>query len=178
MNLTKNRDRTFYNPNQNEAMNLTYETPTDDQPIKVTYGPDFFSSYHAIPGLEFSHSLNLAYNGSDQSTQLPSAAAAACKHMGSTLRLSELGNEPDFYSGYPSYTRPPNWTMAEYIREWNWKSGVVAKAMKEECPGINVGFAAPSLIWSNWSGRAPWDPQDVFRKGLDTRFIHEISMHK
>lgn len=59
------RDRAFYIPNQQSAINLTYETPNDDQPIKVTYGPDFFSSYHAIPGLEFTHGLNLAYNGSD-----------------------------------------------------------------------------------------------------------------
>ncbi|EYE96476.1 glycosyl hydrolase family 79 C-terminal domain-containing protein [Aspergillus ruber CBS 135680] len=143
------QDRAFYNPNQNAAINLTYETPTDDQPIKVTYGPDFFQSYHAIPGLEFSYGLNLAYNGSDQSTQLSSAAAAACKNMGSALSLSELGNEPDFYPGYPSYNRPPNWTMTEYIREWNWKTGVVTKAMEKECPGVNVRFVAPSFIWSN-----------------------------
>lgn len=98
--------------------------------------------------------------------------------MGSTLRLSELGNEPDFYPGYPSYNRPPNWTMTEYIREWNWKSGVVARAMGEKCPGGDVGFVAPSFIWSNWSGRAPWDPQDVFAIELDTRYMQEIAMHK
>lgn len=98
--------------------------------------------------------------------------------MSPSFFLSELGNEPDFYPTFPNYCRPPNYTMAEYVREWNWKSDVLARAMEESCPGVNVGFVAPTFIWTNFSGRTPWNVGRAFDLGLQKESIREIALHK
>ena len=144
----------------------------------MTYGPEYFDSYRALQGMEFSHGFNLAYNESDQKIRLESTAIATCKNMGSSLLLSELGNEADFYPVFPNYCRPPDWNMTQYVHEWNWKSGVMAKAMEENCPGLSVGFIAPTFIWTNFSGLPPWNAAEAFKLGLDTTYIREIALHK
>lgn len=173
------RDRSLYEPSQKEVINSTYAKPGDDQPIKVTYGPGFFDAYHNLDGVEFSYGFNLAYNGSDKASRLASTAAAACKKLGpSSLRLSELGNEPDFYTGLPNWARPPDWNMSQYVENWNTQARVAANAMKENCPGQDVGFISPSFIWTNFTGAPPWNPAEAFALGLDTSLIKEIAGHK
>lgn len=95
----------------------------------------------------------------------------------STLQLSELGNEPDFFGTMPNYARPPSWNMSDYVQEWNRKSRVLANAMKANCPIQDVGFIAPSFIWTNFTGLPPWDFQDVLKLGLDMTMVKEIALH-
>ena len=128
--------------------------------------------------MEFSHGFNLAYNESDQVSRLESTAIVSCKNMGSSLLLSEIGNEPDFYPVFPNYCWPPDWNMTQYVQEWNWKSNLMAKAMEENCLGISVGFIAPTFIWTNFSGLPPWNAAEAFKLGLDTTYIKGIALHK
>lgn len=95
----------------------------------------------------------------------------------STLQLSEIGNEPDFYPTKPSFARPPNWTKSEYVQEWNRKSRILANAMKANCPAQDVGFIAPTFIWTNFTGLPPWNLGEVLKLGLDTTMIKEIAVH-
>lgn len=95
----------------------------------------------------------------------------------STLQLVELGNEPDFYFTKPNYAQPPNYNISEYVQEWNRKSRVLVNAIKANCPAQEVGFIAPTFIWTNFTGLPPWDPVDALKLGLDTTMFKEIALH-
>lgn len=95
----------------------------------------------------------------------------------STLQLSELGNEPDFFPTMPNYARPPNWNIPDYVQEWNRKSRLLANAMKSECPTQDVGLIAPTFIWTNFTGLPPWSFTDALKLGFDTSLVKEIALH-
>ncbi|KAI9924234.1 hypothetical protein MW887_007184 [Aspergillus wentii] len=172
------QDKSLFDPDQAEAIKLYFDKPGDDQPSRATYGPAFFESYQTWEGVKFIHGFNFNYNGSDATEQLQSVSSAACTAMGQRLFLSELGNEIDFAPGWPNFYRSPNWTMADYVKEWNWKTDVMAKSIKESCPDVTTDFIAPSFIWTNLTGRAPWNPADAFKLGLgDNGLVSEIGVH-
>ena len=68
--------------------------------------------------------------------------------------------------------------MSQYVENWNTQARVAANAMKENCPGQDVGFISPSFIWTNFTGAPPWNPAEAFALGLDTSLIKEIAGHK
>lgn len=133
------RDHATYFPYQEENIHLVYENPSDDQPKQINYGPGFFESYHTLGDVKYIHGLNL---NQTEPTQLETAATQACKSIGSKLHLLELGNE---FNVAPIMYRPSNYSIGDYVREWNAKSESVRRTVQKAC-GNFPGLMAPSFI--------------------------------
>lgn len=164
---------------------MIFENPGDDQPKKLTYGPAFFQSYHTLGDVQYIHGLNFVQN--DSVAQLEAATTAACKSIGESLDLLELGNEPNV--DLISDNMPLTYTIDDHIADWNWKSGVVASAVNETCPGRTANFMAPSfmLFSSNIAELLPfddeafppgWSLEGLFDGGYDTTLVKQLSIHK
>ena len=151
-----------------------YETPGYDQPVQVNYGPSFFGSYDTLRPIQFLHGLN--QNQKRSIRQLQDAAVKACTSIGSKLHLFELGNEWNFA---PGKYRSGNYSMLDYVKEWNHKSTIVKTAVEKACPGPFPGFMAPSLVLVDFIDTHGWTADKVFDLGYDEKNLtKELSFHK
>lgn len=163
----------MYYPDQEENIQLVFEHKGDDQPVEVKYGPTFFESYHTLGPLNFIHGLNLNQNRSIQ--QLEESATAACSSIGPQLHLLELGNEWNFA---PAKYRPANYSEADYVHEWNHKSGLVKDAVQKACPGLFNGFMAPTFILLDFL-HPTWTAEELYPLGYDPQNLTtELGFHK
>lgn len=152
---------------------MIFENPNDDQPETINYGPGFFESYHTLGNVRFFHGLNQAQNHSIE--ELQDAAVAACSNIGSQLELLELGNEWNFAAG--EY-RPANYSMQDYVYEWNNKSAAIETAVQRDCPGPFTGFLAPSFVLLNFIQNT-WSAEEIYRLGYDpNNLTREVGFHK
>jgi hypothetical protein len=169
-----NRDHATYFPDQKDSIDLIYENPTDDQPIQINYGPSYFESYHTLSDVKYLHGLNMNYNSSDQ--QLKDSATEACASIGPSLHLFELGNEWNFA---PGTYRAANYSLLDYVDEWNMKSEIVKKAVQKACPGFFPGFMAPSFVLIDKIVTTTWTAEELFKLGYDNKNLtKELSFHK
>ncbi|KAJ5770386.1 uncharacterized protein N7511_002437 [Penicillium nucicola] len=166
------QDNSYYDPDQEENIKLIFAHPTDDQPETVFYGPTFFESYHTLGNINFFHGLNMKQNNSIQ--ELQEAAVEACTSIGPQLKLFELGNEWNYEA---SIYRGANYSMPEYVDEWNSKSTAIKAAVQKACPGSFPGFMAPSfLVFSLFENG--WSAEEVFNLGFDPYSLtKELSFH-
>ncbi|KAJ5802526.1 uncharacterized protein N7503_004976 [Penicillium pulvis] len=165
------QDKSKYYPDQEEGIQLVFAKPTDDQPSEIKYGPAFFESYHTLGNIKFSHGLNMAQNASLHQLQL--AAVEACTSIGPQLEMYELGNEWDL-SG--SDYRPANYSLLDYVNEWNEKSVFVKAATQKACPGLFPGFMAPSFVFID--GMTTWTAEELYNLDYDPHDLtKEISFH-
>ena len=168
------RDHSNYIPDQEEAVELIFEHPTDDQPNQIKYGTAYFESYHALGKSHFSHGLNMNQNHTMQ--QLAAAAVEACRSIGRQLELFELGNEWNFA---PGVYRSTNYSELDYAQEWNRKSAVVQAAVQKGCPGPFPGFLAPSFVLLDFVDTNGWTAEELYNLGYDPRNLtRELSFHK
>ncbi|KAJ5676453.1 uncharacterized protein N7477_002086 [Penicillium maclennaniae] len=166
------QDHSYYHPDQEENIQLIYANPNDDQPDTIYYGPTFFESYHTLGNVKFFHGLNLNQNHSIQILQ--EAAVEACTSIGPQLELFELGNEWNFA---PGEYRAANYSMLDYVHEWNQKSAAVKAAAQKACPGPFPGFLAPSFVLGNII-ESQWSAEEVFNLGYDPQSLtRELSFH-
>ncbi|KGO60703.1 Glycoside hydrolase, superfamily [Penicillium expansum] len=156
------QDHATYFPDQEENVQLIYQNPTDDQPIQINYGPTFFESYHTLGDIRYLHGLNMAQNKSTQLLEL--SAAEACTSIGPQLHLFELGNEFNFA---PGTYRPTNYSLLDYVEEWNSKSVIVKSAVQKACPGPFPGFMAPSFVLLDFIDDTTWTAEDLYNLGYD-----------
>ncbi|KAJ5419531.1 uncharacterized protein N7487_003081 [Penicillium crustosum] len=156
------QDHATYIPDQEENVKLFYQNPTDDQPIQINYGPTFFESYHTLGDIKFLHGLNMNQNSSIQ--QLQDSAAKACTSIGPQLHLFELGNEFNFA---PGKYRAANYSLLDYVEEWNFKSAIVKSAVQKACPGSFPGFMAPSFVLLDFIDETTWTAEDLYNLGYD-----------
>ncbi|KAJ5995408.1 hypothetical protein N7481_002385 [Penicillium waksmanii] len=167
------QDHSDYFPEQEDNIQLIYEHPDDDQPIQINYGPTFFESYHTLGPVKFLHGLNQNQNRSIK--QLQGAAIEACTAIGPQLHLFELGNEWNFAPG--SY-RSANYSLLDYVHEWNYKSSVVKSAVQKACPGPFPGFMAPSFVLLDSVETNGWTVQELYNLGYDDKNLtKEFSFH-
>ncbi|KAJ5939579.1 hypothetical protein N7466_002713 [Penicillium verhagenii] len=165
------QDHSNYYPDQEEGVQLIFAHPTDDQPIEIKYGPAFFESYHTLGDIKFSHGLNMAQNKSLD--QLEMAAVEACTSIGPQLELYELGNEWDLSVG--DY-RPANYSLLDYVHEWNRKSAVIRSTVEKACPGHFPGFMAPSFVFVE--GMTTWTAEELYNLDYDPHNLTRlISFH-
>ncbi|KAJ5630806.1 uncharacterized protein N7484_010906 [Penicillium longicatenatum] len=165
------QDKSNYYPDQEEGIKLTYANPTDDQPSEIKYGPAFFESYHTLGNVKFSHGLNMNQNASLHQLQL--AAVEACTSIGPQLDIYELGNEWNF-SG--DEYRLANYSLLDYVNEWNKKSAFVKAAVQKACPGPFPGFMAPSFVFVD--GMTTWTAEELYNLDYDPHDLtKEISFH-
>lgn len=167
------RDHSYYDPDQEENIKLIFANPDDDQPETVYYGPAFFESYATLGPVRFFHGLNMNQNSSIQ--RLQEAAVEACTTIGPQLELFELGNEWNFA---PGRYRAANYSMLDYVHEWNKKAAAVTHAVQKSCPGRFPGFMAPSFAPPEFT-ETDWAGEDVFKLGYDPHNLtKELSFHK
>jgi hypothetical protein len=168
------RDKANYFPNQEEGVKLIFESPTDDQPAEIRYGPAFFESYHTLGNVNFFHGLNMNQNRSME--QLREAAVEACQSIGPQLELFELGNEWNYLS---EKYRSGNYSELDYVEEWNRKSAFVQTAVHKACPGSSVGFMAPTFILLDETNPDGWTVEELYNLGYDSKDLtREVSFHK
>lgn len=164
---------------------MKFKNEDDDQPEEVQYGPAFFESYQVLGNARFIHGLNFVQN--DSLAQLETAATAACKAIGANLDQLELGNEPNI--GSIATGLPLTYNVDDYVADWNWKSHVVASAVKKACPDHDFNMMAPSfiLLSNNILQFLPdieenfppgWSLDALFDGDYDTSIIKDISVHK
>jgi hypothetical protein len=106
--------------------------------------------------------------------QLELAAVEACTSIGPQLELYELGNEWNF-SG--DEYRPANYSLLDYVNEWNEKSAIVKSAVQKACPGHFPGFMAPSFVFVD--GMTTWTAEELYNLNYDPYGLTRmISFHK
>jgi hypothetical protein len=106
--------------------------------------------------------------------QLQLAAVEACTSIGPQLDIYELGNEWNL-SG--DEYRPANYSLLDYVNEWNQKSAFVKAAVQKACPGPFPGFMAPSFVFVD--GMTTWTAEELYSLDYDPHDLtKEISFHK
>ena len=169
------RDRSEYIPSMKESVQNIFANPDDDQPVHTNYGPAYFESYTALGDYPFIQGLN--FNMSLE--QETSAAMEACHEIGSNnLHLYELGNEINMD---PSRYRSKNYSVDDYIREWNHKTTALQEAYAKACPGSFPGFMAPSFILPYFADDEilDWKIEEMYKNGYDRdNLTREISVHQ
>lgn len=137
------------------------------------YGPAYFESYHTLGNVKFFHGLNMNQNHSIQ--ELQEAAIAACTSIGPQLELFELGNEWNWAAG--KY-RPANYSMLDYVHEWNNKTAAIKTAVQQACPGPFEGFMAPTFVLLDFIPDS-WSAEEIYRLGYDPKDLtKELGFHK
>lgn len=173
--LTICRDSSEYIPSMKGSIQNIFTNPDDDQPAHTNYGPGFYESYTALGDFPFIHGLNFNLSLAQET----SAAVEACRTIGSNnLHLYELGNEINME---PSRYRPMNYSVDDYIREWNHKTTALQEAYDKACPGSFPGFMAPSFILPYFDNDdiTNWEIEEIFNRGYDRRNLtREISAHQ
>lgn len=170
---TRARDRAIYDPYQANATALRCPTA----PTAITcIGKSFFDSYNSFPNTKYSHGFNLAWNNYSGYLTLEQTVPLACKAIGlANFEAWELGNEPDLYIGK---WRPENWTVGEYLADWENGTAHIHSYLQQACPGFSdrgYQFMAPSL--SSPGARIP--PDDVAADGESTvkHPVNRFSVH-
>lgn len=86
--------------------------------------------------------------------------------------------------------RSANYSLQDYIHEWNHKTAAIKTAVQKACPERFSGFMAPSFIalspevleTSSHSGDvipSKWTVEELFASGYDDRNLtRNISIHK
>lgn len=116
----------------------------------------------------------MAQNKSTQLLEL--SAAEACTSIGPQLHLFELGNEFNFA---PGTYRPTNYSLLDYVEEWNSKSVIVKSAVQKACPGPFPGFMAPSFVLLDFIDDTTWTAEDLYNLGYDKDDLtKELCFHK
>lgn len=107
--------------------------------------------------------------------QLEKAAIEACLSLGPQLDLYELGNEWNY--AFENY-RPANYSLLDYVEEWNKKSMVIKSAVQKACPGPFPGFMAPSFVSLDFLD-TEWSAEALYNLNYDPHNLTKvISFHK
>lgn len=90
----------------------------------------------------------------------------------------------------PGKYLPKNYSLDDYVYEWNAKSAALEKAVQDACPGPFPGFMSPTFIKLSPEVMATsshsyeliptnWSLVDLFAHGYDKKNLtKEISVHK
>ncbi|KAK3676006.1 hypothetical protein LTR78_004198 [Recurvomyces mirabilis] len=165
------QDNALFVPTQTEGAILTFASATADQPSNLTYGPNFFQSYHTWPQTTFVHGLNLKYNTTAAHQALLDSIPYACASLRGQLLAWELGNEADLYAAFlgSAESRPASCNEAAYVSEWLNLTRSIRSALQTSCPDMakNGSFEwyAPSFAASQ--GLSELDQVKTWNAGLD-----------
>lgn len=147
---------------------------TPDYPTTITFGPDYYEHFLAIPDTKFVAGFNLAEDSTEAREAMLESVPFACKTLGDVVSYWELGNEADLFVR-PGGVRPPypEWNETSYADEFVFWSRQIRERMPEACPEMasneRFKFYAPSFAGT---GDNDLDPVDSYAAGLDTdRFI-------
>lgn len=170
------RDYALYNATlETSTFGIVIPSKSPDYPYILYIGPSYFESYATWPGTRFSHGFNLGKNGTAGRETLLATAGLACKALGKDkLYYWEFGNEPDlFKTSSQGPVRPPTWTEADYVKEWQNGTAAAEMVFKQQCPEL-VGYERNRWLAPSFSGvSTKLNPVTAWADGLDSR--HDIS---
>ena len=126
------RDRVWYNESQEVGLVNYYEpkgTSTTEYgiPDMVNIGPAFFDGFLNFPGSHWSWQINMGKTfgkpgGIDNAMEV---AKIVVDYVQDRLESFEIGNEPELMPLFGH--RPKNYSVAEYVREWNEYADVASE---------------------------------------------------
>ena len=168
-------DRTTFVTDQTEPI-TSDPVPGSLIPGNVTIGPTFYESFETLAefGAQYIYMVNLA------SLDLQNALAEA-RHalnvIGSNLEAFEIGNEPDLYISQG--VRPPSWTEADYVREWQSFAGSISQqVLGNNSHGIDSGVIYQALGFSSVDAGSGFTIEQAFDDGIDAnKNVKIVSAH-
>lgn len=175
MDVNYGRDRAEYIPTMQKSIQNIFTSPDDDQPVHTNYGPAYFESYAALGDYPFIHGLNFNLSLAQET----SAVLEACRTVRNGNFLYELGNEINME---PARYRSKDYSMQDYVHEWNDKTAALRQAYEENCPGSSeFGLMAPSFIlpYFHSDDINHWSMEEMYSNGYDPETLtREISAHQ
>lgn len=157
-------DRVWYNESQEISYFNVYDpaSPTFKYGIadEVSVGDVWFEGFENFPGTHWSYQVNMG-QGFNMEGGMENALEVARKVMDivqDKLETFELGNEPELMSFF--HHRPENYTLAEYVEEWNMYADAVSeKVLRGNSYGLAEtrffqAFTLADADEPEWSGYA------------------------
>lgn len=124
----------MYNASQTQAIILS-SVSDNGIPLEVTVGPVLFEGFENFYETRWTFQVNLANNKSDALENAIAEAEVALGHIKDNLVAFEIGNEPDLY---PGAVRPLNYTVANYVEEWNhFADSISEKVLRGNSYGLD-----------------------------------------
>ncbi|KAK5163458.1 GTP-binding protein gtr2 [Saxophila tyrrhenica] len=175
-------DRIWYNASQQVASRNVFEntgslTSNIGIPDRVEIGPAFFEGFRNFPDTSFSWQMNMGNTyGTPGGLENALEVARHVMHtVGGRLDSFEIGNEPDIF--YLVGHRPKNYTLADYVRQWNeYADACSSQVLKGNPYGLAETRFFQGLTTA--SGEQEWSADNVLNSGLDKHnHLKSMSMH-
>ncbi|CDO69470.1 Glycoside Hydrolase Family 79 protein [Trametes cinnabarina] len=176
-------DHTFWSPTVT-VEDASFPPPNSITPYpeatSITVGNAYYSLSRFLPsGTHMVWGVNLGADNVTNAVNMAKAIVGAFRTLavqlsGVVLDRIEVGNEADLYKN--NGLRPRNWTVQEYVADWENVAGAVAEAV-----GINDRNDRVTLQGAAFAGQG-FTPRQIFDLGiLDSppgRAISVISQHQ
>ncbi|KAF1828565.1 glycoside hydrolase family 79 protein [Decorospora gaudefroyi] len=146
-------------------------------PDWVYIGPSFFEGFLNFPNTPWSWQINMGKTYG-QAGGLENAMEVARRVMHAVqdrLESFEIGNEPDIF--WLVKHRPRNYTMAEYISEWNQYADAASESVLK---GNQYGLEETRFFQglTTTGDNEGWTAQDALEGGLDkNNHLRSLAMH-
>ncbi|KAH8107686.1 glycoside hydrolase family 79 protein [Cristinia sonorae] len=174
-------DHTVFSPtvtiNENSFPPPNTVTPYPEA-TSVVVGDGYYQlSRFMLPGTQMTWGLDLGLNNVTNAVNMAKSIikafrTPAVRRSGVTLESVELGNEPDLYRN--NGLRPSNWSVSDYVTNWEALAGPVAAAAQLSKSGV-------SFLGASFAGQG-FTPTQIFNLGiLDSdggKTISTISQHR
>ncbi len=160
-------DHSFWSPT--ETMNEdVFPTPDVITPYpeatQIVVGSDFYKLSPYLPkGTHMVWGVNLGANNATNAVNMAKAIAASysdpdVQAAGVVLDRIEVGNEPDLYRH--NGLRPHNYTVKQYVAEWETSAAAVVQAMGMGSKGSHVKIQGAAFANQGFT------PRQIFGLGI------------
>ena len=160
-------DHSFWSPT--ETLNAdVFPTPNAITPYPeathIVVGNDFYKlSRHLPQGTHMVWGVNLGANNATNAVNMAKAIATsfadpAVQSAGVVLDRIEVGNEPDLYAH--NGLRPRNYTLQQYVAEWETSAAAVVQAMGMGSKGSHVKIQGGAFADQGFT------PREIFNLGI------------
>ncbi|UNI15426.1 hypothetical protein JDV02_001961 [Purpureocillium takamizusanense] len=167
-------DRVVYNASQEQAVLLS-DKSENGIPAEVLVGPSWFEGFANFPGSLWNFQANLGLNASTSLDNTIEVCRLVVRALRRDLIALEIGNEPDLY---PTRVRPANYTVVDYVREWNrYADAISRRVLRGNGYGLEEWRFFQGLVYANET-LGTFSTQAAFDAGVDkTRHIKSVSLH-
>ena len=160
-------DHSFWSPT--ETMNEdVFPTPNVVTPYPeathIVVGNDFYKLSRYLPeGTHMVWGVNLGANNATNAVNMANAISASfadpdVQAAGIVLDRIEVGNEPDLY--HHNRLRPHNYTVKQYVAEWETSAAAVVQAMGMGNKGSSVKIQGAAFANQGFT------PRQIFNLGI------------
>ncbi|KAJ5825366.1 hypothetical protein N7474_002504 [Penicillium riverlandense] len=167
-------DRTIYNASQTQAIILS-SVSDNGIPLEVTVGPVFFEGFENFYETPWTFQVNFANNKTEALENAIAEAEVALSHIKDNLVAFEIGNEPDLY---PGAVRPLNYTVANYVDEWNYFADAISeKVLRGNSYGLESEKLFQALTFASTMNN--FTTYNAFKDGIASHgHVKTVSLHQ